>query len=404
MSRLSSSRSKVFSSLLALLSAASLTACPPVEFEGDPGAGGHQAAAGGSSKPGSGGGVSTGAGGASTAATGGSSQAAAGSTGVGGSSQAAAGSTGVGGSSFTSTVAAAFGSFRLRRTAGLGLCAQPSQAQDVQFARDVEGRLVLSGTRFHAPREQSGDACPEGTNPFASNGCISQLPTLRLTAEQTAALDQLVAALPAGQCVIDPGISCDSCLVTSVQIDSRSEYEGCCGEQRSLGFNEAFTAIKGFVDGLIRQPAIQLQRYAAFGQCITEGEGLKMALARGADGLIAMSGTYLAKSIASNEQCPVGTDSSVSDVACIGTLSSAKLTALETARLDQLLLEVPVGQCNANPGSLCDVCETEQLVWGARTETSYCCGTQEAPGFATAFPAAVSYIDQLIRMRNPYGN
>ena len=204
--------------------------------------GGAQAS-GGSGIVGDGGEPGGGSGGEASAAGGGGP-----STGGQGGSAGSAGSISEGGSGGMEGPTLLFIILTLERGPGAGYCVQPGNILEAGIVYSETGDYWMSGTVFREWDESRPDACWGIHSPDC---VISEQFELMLTAPQVAELAALLEVLPEDRCELDEMMECDPCLITTLVIDGTSRSDYCCGTQLSAGYDQAFQAVAGFLDGLV---------------------------------------------------------------------------------------------------------------------------------------------------------
>ncbi len=111
---------------------------------------------------------------------------------------------------------------------GFGYCVDDGMILRATIARStVDQSLSISG--FEAVLgDVATDSCIEDT---IDGNCYVATPFGPLTLGQTEqdALELALAAVPAPMCIVDPGLACDPCIVTSIDLDGSVADNNCCG-------------------------------------------------------------------------------------------------------------------------------------------------------------------------------
>jgi hypothetical protein len=143
--------------------------------------------------------------------------------------------------------AGTFSTLSLARTPGLGFCIQANEALSAQLRR-TNNEVSLSAGTYAAQEDGVTDTCLDS----ASAVCLVErhFAALTLTAQQVNDLEARIAAVPAKECTTKPGLACDPCIVTVVDIDGHQVDPFCCGDLNS-DFSEQFDALVKAIDTLI---------------------------------------------------------------------------------------------------------------------------------------------------------
>ena len=197
------------------------------------GVGGIWAALGG--EPSTGG--ASGGGGASQPSTGGR----AGAGGTGGT-----GGTG-GGEGHAGSVPFLFSKLDFDGGPGDGYCIQTDEITSAAIIYNQLGDYWITADVFRGWVDDP--ACPALTSDSSCH--VTEPFRFQLSANQIAELGALLDALPVDRCEIDPMLACDPCLIATVDTDWEHYSDYCCGTQLSPGYDEAFTALADFLDGLV---------------------------------------------------------------------------------------------------------------------------------------------------------
>jgi hypothetical protein len=138
----------------------------------------------------------------------------------------------------------------LSRRASSGFCYAAGQFGRMLLTRDAQGRVTMTGTVLEEALPDD-PACV--TTYTGQTSCLANRPmeAQQLTDEDVTTLDALIAALPPDQCVVKELLACDDCKVGTITVDGVGHEKTCCGTQHSEGYDDAFLALEGFVDGLL---------------------------------------------------------------------------------------------------------------------------------------------------------
>ncbi len=137
----------------------------------------------------------------------------------------------------------------LSRRPSSGFCYVAGQYGRVLLSRDAQGTVTMTGTVLEEA-EPNDPACV--TTYANQTSCLASraMEALQLTDAEATELNALVAALPPDRCEVEKLLACDFCRVGTITVDGVGHEKTCCGTQHSEGYEEAFLALEGFVDGL----------------------------------------------------------------------------------------------------------------------------------------------------------
>jgi hypothetical protein len=138
----------------------------------------------------------------------------------------------------------------LSRRPSAGFCYAAGQYGTVLLTRDAQATVTMTGTVLEVAQPDD-PACVTTYSGQASCLAARPMAAQQLTAEDVSTLDALVAALPTDRCVVQELLACDYCQVGTITVDGVEHEKTCCGTQQSEGYDEAFLALEGFVDGLM---------------------------------------------------------------------------------------------------------------------------------------------------------
>ncbi len=124
----------------------------------------------------------------------------------------------------------------------------------------VDDGIVLSATITRSAADQSlsiagfeavlGDAATDTCIEDTTDGnCYVSTPfgPMTLGQAQQDALELALGAMPAPMCIVDPGLACDPCRITSIDLDGTVADDSCCGST-STGYDNAFAAVVTTID------------------------------------------------------------------------------------------------------------------------------------------------------------
>ena len=140
-----------------------------------------------------------------------------------------------------------FESVTLSRTGGFGFCPSEGDALSASI-RQQNGEWVLESTiAIAAPAGTDASECLDEYSDDCLQSAV-QAP-IKLTAEQLESVQDAIHQVPAKQCDTDIGLSCDPCLITSIQVDGQDADGYCCGDLNQ-NFSEGFRNLAFLIDGL----------------------------------------------------------------------------------------------------------------------------------------------------------
>jgi hypothetical protein len=132
------------------------------------------------------------------------------------------------------------------------VCAEPFQAHELTLERGVGGRICVSGTYYYQIPLQD-EPCPDDAYVSTPSICLILVPLapFELLPDEQQQLDALIQALPHGQCVIDPQMTCDRCEARRMMIDGQIKLGECCGVVIPDDYGPAIMAIEDFLIDLV---------------------------------------------------------------------------------------------------------------------------------------------------------
>lgn len=275
---------------------------------------------------------------------------------------------------------------------GLGYCLDVGQV--IGFTLNLEEKRIAFGIGVEG--EEGSDQCVTD-----QNGCIEYANfILTLTDAQIQDILDLVGAVPAPECIEDPGLACDPCLIETLSVNTQSVDTTCCGDT-APGFGAAIDAVVAYVKALELEEtpvfenastfdALTYTASRGFGYCIDQDTVLNVTITRQQDGTLAAEGNYAALGDEAVDTCIEGTN----DGNCwVSTpYGPVTLTAQAQTELEARLAALPAPMCMVDPGRVCDSCLIETLTLDQTVVNAECCGFT-IPGFGPAFTAVVESIE-----------
>jgi hypothetical protein len=129
---------------------------------------------------------------------------------------------------------------------GLGYCVEADMVLNATITRStVDDSLSIEGTTA-VIGDVATDTCVVDT---IDGNCYvaTAFGPMTLGATEQTAIESALGAVPAPMCVVDQGLACDPCLVTSIDLDGTTVDNNCCGTT-APGYDAAYSAVVASIE------------------------------------------------------------------------------------------------------------------------------------------------------------